>query len=203
MNNEDLLRIITEGISIALASINATNNVSAGNAANNVKREDKNMSRRSITLGTWDGKPIQWLVLKEEGLATLVISKDTIGECLFDGNSSNSSWAHSSLRTFLNNDFYEKVFTAEEKKKIVNAKLTDVGNAKDNIFILSENEVRTFLSKENDDYERKFNRQCGYCCWTRTPSGNNVRRGYFDCWCSRSPNNYYQVRPAMWIKEQE
>lgn len=63
--NEDLLRSITEGISIALASIYAANNVSAGNAANNVKREDKNMSGRSITLGTWNGNPIEWLVLKE------------------------------------------------------------------------------------------------------------------------------------------
>ena len=162
------------------------------------------MSRRSITLGTWDGKPIEWLVLKEERLATLVISKDTIGSYLFDGNSSNSSWAHSWLRTFLNNDFYENVFTAEEKKKIVNAKLTDVGNAKDNIFILSENEVKTLLSSENDEYiRRRHANSCGYCCWTRTQNGSHVRSGYINCWCGHSPNNYYQVRPAMWIKEQE
>lgn len=64
--NEDLLRSISKSLFEAFASIHATNNVSAGNAANNVKREDKNMSRRSITLGTWDGKPIEWLVLKEE-----------------------------------------------------------------------------------------------------------------------------------------
>lgn len=172
------------------------------------------MSGRSITLGTWDGKPIEWLVLKEEGLATLVISKDTIKKCHFDGNFSNSSWVHSWLRTYLNNDFYENAFTAEEKKKIVNAKLTDVGNAKDNVFILSENEVRTLLSSENDEYTRRpakssghlfweRNTRCNYCCWTRTPDGNYVKNGYFDCWCSHSPSNYYQVRPAMWIKEQE
>lgn len=159
------------------------------------------MSKRVITLGTWDGKPIEWLVLKEEGLATLVISKDTIGGYQFDGNSSNSSWAHSWLRTFLNNDFYEKAFTAEEKKKIVNTKLTDVGNAKDNVFILSENEVETLLSKENDDYTGRHAYDCGYCCWTRTPDGSSVRRGYFDCWCSYSPNNYFKIRPAMWIKK--
>lgn len=163
------------------------------------------MSRRSITLGTWDGKPIEWLVLKEEGLATLVISKDTIGGYYFDGSSSNSSWAHSWLRTFLNSDFYEKAFTAEEKKKIVNAKLTDVGNAKDNVFLLSENEVRTLLTLENDDYRRRrySEDRCGYCCWTRTPDGNCVRIGYFDCWCSSNPSNHYKIRPAMWIKEQE
>lgn len=201
--NEDLLRSITESLFKAFASIHATNNVSAGNAANNVKREDKNMSGRSITLGTWNGNPIEWLVLKEEGLATLVISKDTIGNYLFDGNSSNSSWAYSWLRTFLNNDFYENVFTAEEKKKIVNAKLTDVGNAKDNVFILSENEVKTLLSSENDEYIRRHANSCGYCCWTRTQNGSHVRNSYINCWCGHSPNNHYQVRPAMWIKEQE
>ena len=178
--NEDLLRSITESLFKAFASINATNNVSAGNAANNVKREDKNMSGRSITLGTWNGNPIEWLVLKEEGLATLVISKDTIGNYL-----------------------YENVFTAEEKKKIVNAKLTDVGNAKDNVFILSENEVKTLLSSENDEYIRRHANSCGYCCWTRTQNGSHVRNGYINCWCGHSPNNHYQVRPAMWIKEQE
>lgn len=201
--NEDLLRSITEGISIVLASIYAANNVSAGNAANNVKREDKNMSGRSITLGTWNGNPIEWLVLKEEGLATLVISKDTIGKYYFDGNSSNNSWAHSWLRTFLNNDFYEKAFTAEEKKKIVNAKLTDVGNAKDNVFILSRSEVETLLTAENDDYTRRYANDCGYCCWTRTQDGSYVRNGYTNCSCRRSPRDHYQVRPAMWIKEQE
>lgn len=161
------------------------------------------MSGRSITLGTWNGNPIEWIVLKEEGLATLVISKDTIGKYYFDGNSSNSSWAHSWLRTFLNNDFYEKAFTAEEKKKIVNAKLTDVGNAKDNVFILSENEVKTLLTLENDDYTKRHSGVCDYCCWTRTQDGSYVRHGYINCWCTHSSNKYYQVRPAMWIKEQE
>lgn len=161
------------------------------------------MSGRSITLGTWNGNPIEWLVLKEEGFATLVISKDTIGKYHFDGDSSNSSWAHSWLRTFLNNDFYEKAFTAEEKKKIVNAKLTDVGNAKDNVFLLSENEVRTLLTDENDDYTKRHLGDCEYCCWTRTQEDNCVINGYFDCWCSYSPNNDFKIRPAMWIKEQE
>lgn len=161
------------------------------------------MSRRSITLGTWNGKPIEWLVLKEEGLATLVISKDTIGKYYFDGNSSNS-WAHSWLRTFLNNNFYEKAFTAEEKKEVVNAKLTDVGNAKDNVFLLSENEVRTLLSKENDDYTKRHSGDCEYCCWTRTQSDDGVNVGYFNCQCSETEmDGDYQVRPAMWIKEQE
>lgn len=161
------------------------------------------MSKRIIEFGTWKGKPIEWLVLKEEGFATLVISKDTIGSNYFNNIVLNSDWARSSLRTFLNNDFYENVFTAEEKKKIVNAKLTDVGNAKDNVFILSENEVRTLLTDENDDYTKRHSGDCEYCCWTR-PQGNGGTVGYFNCeCCDIETDGDYQVRPAMWIKEQE
>ena len=94
--NEDLLRSISKSLFEAFASIHATNNVSAGNAANNVKREDKNMSRRSITLGTWDGKPIEWLVLKEEGLATLVISRYPLLSHKFNENTNDKiPWKNS------------------------------------------------------------------------------------------------------------
>ena len=33
------------------------------------------MSKRVITLGTWNGNPIEWIVLKEDGFQTLVVSK--------------------------------------------------------------------------------------------------------------------------------
>ena len=36
------------------------------------------MSKRIVTLGTWDGKPIQWIVLKESKLGSVVISKDVL-----------------------------------------------------------------------------------------------------------------------------
>ena len=32
------------------------------------------MSKRIVTLGTWDGKPIQWIVLKESKLGSVVIN---------------------------------------------------------------------------------------------------------------------------------
>lgn len=220
--NEDLLRSISKSLFEAFASINATNNVSAGNAANNVKREDKNMSRRSITLGTWNGKPIEWLVLKEEGLATLVISRYTLFSHCFDNNHDNR-WCNSSLRNYLNNEFYTEAFNEEEKKRIVNAYLASPDGTKDNVFVLSKEEA-DLLSPE----ERKFgNGNCNVsCCWDNCWEcccGNY--ENYSTCWILRTVydsnnNNVYRVcrggnygslpvnkihsvRPSVWIKEQE
>lgn len=222
--NEDLLRSITESLFKAFASINATNNVSAGNAANNVKREDKNMSRRSITLGTWDGKPIEWLVLKEEGLATLVISRYPLLSHKFNENRNNGNrWDSSSLRKYLNNEFYKQAFNEEEKKRIVNAYLSSPNGTKDDVFVLSKEEADALMKVEEfkysdtwcnvngrceNCYKRVLSNNDSTCCWLRT--GNSDRNDY--AW-RMGPNaayasgcyvdNDYSVRPSVWIKEQE
>lgn len=161
------------------------------------------MSKRIITLGTWGGKPIEWVVLSEDEFSTLVISRYEITSRCFDNNSSNNNWGSSDLRKFLKNEFYKSAFTEDEKKKIVNVKLTDANNAKDNVFILSESEVTSLLLKDgDDDYERIHYRSCSYCCWTRTKDGSYVRHGYAKgCWCGHYAHDTRAVRPAMWIKE--
>lgn len=161
------------------------------------------MSKRIITLGTWEGKPIEWVVLSEDEFSTLVISRYEIARRCFNNNSSNNNWGSSDLRKFLKNEFYKSAFTEDEKKKIVNVKLTDANNAKDNVFILSESEVKSLLLKDgDDDYERNHYNNNNYRCWTRTKDVFGVRVGYAKGgWCSSYANTTLAVRPAMWIKE--
>lgn len=144
------------------------------------------MSIKEFILGKWDGKPIEWSVLKEESFGTLVISKDRIALMEFNYSSSNNNWGSCSLRKFLNGDFFNQAFSDDEKKKIVNVKLD---NTKDDIFILTEDEVKTLL-KDDGNFS--------YCCWTRTKYGTKVRTGY--PLGSHAPNCIYSVRPAMYIK---
>ena len=92
------------------------------------------MSKRIITLGKWNDKPIEWIVLKEETFGTLVLSKDILFKDKFDDNSND--WIKSHIRKYLNEDFYKKAFSEGEKLKIVNAKLEDVKSSKDNIFFV-------------------------------------------------------------------
>ena len=163
------------------------------------------MSKRIITLGTWEGKPIDWVVLNEDEFSFLVISRYEIDKRYFDNSSSNNNWESSDLRKYLNNDFYKSAFNEDEKKNILNVKLTDVNNTKDNVFILSESELNSLLLKDgDDDYENLhyYNNRCPYCIWTRTKRDScYVRQGYATgCWCNRNPN-YYAVRPAMNLKK--
>jgi len=221
--NEDLLRSISKSLFEAFASIHATNNVSAGNAANNVKREDKNMSRRSITLGTWDGKPIEWLVLKEEGLATLVISRYPLLSHKFNENTNDGNrWDSSSLRKYLNNEFYKQAFNEEEKKRIVNAYLSSPNGTKDDVFVLSKEEADALMKVEEfmysntwcninvrceNCYKRVLSNNDSACCWLRTGDSDDNAAAW-----KMGPNNGYDrsyvdsdhsVRPSVWIKEQE
>lgn len=154
------------------------------------------MSIKEFIWGNWEGKPIRWCVLKEENFGNLVISKDRIARMVFDNSSSNNNWGSCSLRKFLNGDFFNQAFSDDEKKKIVNVKLD---NTKDDIFILTKDEVENLL--KDDYYDTQCHNNRSYCCWTRTKDGTKVRTGYASgCWSSYSPNGICSVRPAMYIK---
>ncbi len=179
------------------------------------------MSRRSITLGTWEGKPIQWLVLKEEGLATLVISRYPLLSHKFNENRNNGNrWDSSSLRKYLNNEFYKQAFNEEEKKRIVNAYLSSPNGTKDDVFVLSKEEADALMKVEEFKYSdtwcnvggckncyKVLEHHKSTCCWLRTgdSSGNDL------AWEMGPSNGYgcyfvdsdYSVRPSVWIKEQE
>ena len=107
------------------------------------------------------------------------------------------------LRKYLNNDFYKSAFNEDEKKKILNVKLTDVNNTKDNVFILSESELNSLLLKDgDDDYENMHYADCAYCIWTRTKDSSYVRSGYAEgCWCTKYSSETHAVRPAMYLKK--
>ena len=150
------------------------------------------MSKRIITLGTWEGKPIEWLVLKEEGFASLVVSKYNLFTISFS-NSSNE-WYNSDIRKYLNSTFFNRAFSESEKRKIFNVKLNDV-NTKDNIFIPNIDEARLI----NNLSEISANRW-----WLRTKREYNTLWGVdTDGAIDRNLNyrNNEWVHVSMWIKE--
>lgn len=160
------------------------------------------MSKRTITLGKWNGQPIKWVVLKKESFGTLVISKWEIDRSSFNSNNNDNNWWSSDLRKFLNNDFFNTAFSDEEKKKIVNTFLAYPNNTKDDVFVLTRDEVETLVLKDgDDDYENSHYRNCSHCYWTRSQYNNEVAHGYAKgCWCNHRPNHSrYAIRPAIYI----
>ena len=144
------------------------------------------MSKRIVTLGTWDGKPIKWIVLKESKLGSVVISKDGLFKMPFDYK--NRDWPDSDIRAYLNREFFQQAFRAEEQKRIIN---TIIDGKKTDIFLLSKEEAENWMTEN----ER--------CC-----SGTWFLRSRYSSSCARavygsgsityeSMSGTYYIRPAF------
>ena len=168
------------------------------------------MSKRIITLGTWDGKPIKWMVINETEktmflFSVYVLNYETIK---FDNSNSHNKWIKSDVRKYLSEKF-STMFNQEEIKLIINCCLPDCDNSKDNIFLLSVEEARKYLTEN----ERKTVNQSGWY-WLRSPSplknntvayvwdngiinDNNVKGCYAESGCNGSCG----IRPAIMIRK--
>jgi len=177
------------------------------------------MSRRIITLGTWDGKPIEWIVLKEEDFGTLVLSKNILFQSKFDDSS--NIWKDSYIRRYLNNDFFNH-FTNLEKKKILNSLIyeniddvfayfekrkwekkfdvTELPKCKDNIFLLSIALANEVLTTDELNLSKEW-----WLC-TINPHKDHSKDNVFrvddkGCIYSTGITRSIGVRPAMYIRE--
>ena len=159
---------------------------------------------KTITFGTYpqttegtDSTPIEWLVLAKEEDKALLISKYALDCGPYNTEDTDVTWETCTLRKWLNNEFYNKAFSAEEKRNIVLSKVTADKNPKystnpgndtnDNVFLLSIPEVKRYF-KDNashmcapTDYAVKKG--------VYTDSKNRVD-GRASCWWwLRSPGN--------------
>ena len=117
-------------------------------------------------------KLIEWQVLSIENNKMLVISRYGLDAKRFD--SSSNVWANSEIRKWLNGDFYNNVFSEDEKKVINFSNLLDVGTS-DNVFLLSKKEAEKYFANEDarkckaTDYAKKngawVNSSNGYSYW--------------------------------------
>lgn len=145
------------------------------------------MSKCIVTLGTWDGTPIQWIVLKESKLGSVVISKDCLFVRQFD--SQDRDWPDSDIRAYLNREFFQQAFRAEEKKRIIN---TIIDGKKTDIFLLSKEEAENWMTSSE--------RSCSESWFLRSRFNSNYidkvyyNSGRFEYTERRSK---YYIRPAF------
>ena len=122
----------------------------------------------TITFGSYEqdnnsanGKePIRWRVLKREGNKALLISVDNI-DCLpYNKTYTHVTWEGSTLRSWLNSDFLQIAFTAQERERILVSDVknennstygTDGGNdTHDQVFLLSIGEAEGLFKNDAD-----------------------------------------------------
>lgn len=94
-------------------------------------------------------EPIEWLVLDRKDDCILYTSKYLLDCKPYHKELEKVTWATCTLRQWLNEDFYNLAFTAEEQKRIL---VSDVKNpcqaTEDRIFLLSNNEAETYFELE-------------------------------------------------------
>ena len=105
-----------------------------------------------------DDTPIEWLILESDGETALLISRYAL-DCKPYNKNKDTTWETCTLRGWLNDEFFNKAFSADEKKSILQSDVSadknpeynvNPGNAtKDKVFLLSVVEANKYF-KSND-----------------------------------------------------
>lgn len=104
--------------------------------------------------------PMKWRVLKLDGSVALLLSDRMPDVCPFNSEATDVCWEQCSLRRWLNGEFLDRAFSANEQSAIVT---TDIENApnyyfgtssgpatRDRVFVLSEKEI--FATEAAESY---------------------------------------------------
>ncbi len=154
------------------------------------------VSKHSVLLGSYpqgnaDGSasPIEWLVITTKENKSLLLSKNILNFKPYDAN----------LRHWLNEDFYAKAFSDDEKQSILPTQLdsTDESSEADNVFLLSIDEAKTYLDDQTmkaDNWWWLRNSDSNVHTIAYVSSKGDIRTGCTDLTANGG------VRPCIWVK---
>ncbi len=172
-------------------------------------------------------KPIEWIVMKNEGNQVLLLSKYVLDAKPYNEEFEKVTWETSDIRKWLNNEFYTTAFNKTEKAKIQASLIKNEDNSEygtsgendteDKVFLLSEKEAETLFSNEEEriakatEYAEKsgvYDEEKGAWWWLRSPGYNSTYAAvvYNDGWVLGSGDSVYDnddgVRPALYLNLQ-
>ena len=167
---------------------------------------------------------IEWLVLEVKGGKALVISKYALDCQPYNTSCTDVTWETCTLRKWLNNDFINAAFSADERTMIPTVTVsadknpdysTNPGNAtQDQVFLLSITEVNKYFSSDSarqckpTDYavaNGAWESDSGNCWWWLWSPGltqDYAASVYSDgdvAFGNRVDCDDIAVRPALWI----
>ena len=173
-------------------------------------------------------KPIEWIVMKNEGNQVLLLSKYVLDAKPYNEELEEVTWETSDIRQWLNNEFYTTAFNKTEKAKIQTSLIKNEDNSEygtsegndteDKVFLLSEKEAETLFSDEEEriakatEYAEKsgvyVNKEKAAWWWLRSPGydGSSAAGVYSSGWVCGSGgdicNGSDGVRPALHLNLQ-
>ena len=203
------------------------------------QKKDKNPEYKvgeTIEFGNYpqeeDGteKPIEWIVMKNEGNQVLLLSKYVLDAKPYnkEWEDVTVTWETSDIRKWLNNEFYTTAFNKTEKAKIQTSLIKNEDNSEygtsggndteDKVFLLSEKEAETLFSNDEEkiakatEYAEKSvvygNEEKAVLWWLRSPGGYSEnaavvdRYGWVDRYGFIVNINDGGVRPALYLNLQ-
>ena len=99
--------------------------------------------------GTFGGEDLKWRVIGEDDGKYFVTTEYCVGSSIFGYTFNGTTWEQSEIRTWLNDSFYNNVFTEQEQRIILTTNVSmDIysGNdTQDKLFLLSVDEVNEYL----------------------------------------------------------
>ena len=108
-----------------------------------------------LTLGTYAGVPVEWQILDKQYDKMLLLSRYVLDAKVFFPDCIYTSWERSTLRTWMNTELYQMLFSPEEQTRILETEIftpdcTGFDNyganyTKDKLFILSREELNHYL----------------------------------------------------------
>lgn len=162
----------------------------------------------TVSMGSWDGRPIRWRVADSRGKLRLLLAEDAVLERAYNDLRVDVSWKTSTLRRWLNGEFLETAFSREERMCVISGRVDNPRNpgfftqggapSMDKVFILTQEEIEKYLPAQQD-------RALGKWWWVRMP-GCNLLSAVSVC----EDGSIYEiginvnyasggVRPAMWV----
>ncbi len=140
-----------------------------------------------VELGTYEGKPLIWRVLQRSGNDLFLLSDQILTDREYHESDEDITWKDSSLRAWLNGDFYQKTFTGEEQAGIRSHLYENQDNpwygteggedTTDNISLLSLEDIINPAYGFPTDYDCEHPARIAYrpkddggsCWWLRSP----------------------------------
>ena len=171
-------------------------------------------------------KPIEWRVLEVKDNKALLLADKGLDAVPYHVEYSDITWKNSTIRQWLNSDFYNKAFNDSEKSRISITVLKNSDNPKygtlggvdtrDRVFLLSLDEAEWYLIYDAErvlqptPYAVKKGaftnkRMQSSAWWLRSPGGNVCcaagvyTDGALDFGCFDVRLDDISVRPALWI----
>ena len=197
-------------------------------------RSDINLiDNKIVELGSYyihseeQGKePVEWIVLDETEDSMLLLSRYCIECHQFNPKHRDFTWESSEIRKWLNEDFINKLFSADEQSRIIPTTIINPMNSTyetpgcdsttDRLFFLSIEEAWQYFAANNEraagstPYAKSHGayEYAGASWWWLRTAGSNTKFAA-DVHISGAPfplgdfgiSFLHGVRPAMWVKK--